>query len=106
MDRLALIYRLKPGAKETYIEAHHDIWPEMEDFLRRAGVYRMTIFMRGDELFLCADVADRERYEAMERVDPVSDRWERWMATLLDHPYDGEEPGIFAELQEVWHFAT
>ena len=106
MDRLAPVYRLKPGAKETYITAHRDIWPDMEGFLRRAGVHQMTIFMRGDVLFLYADIEDLEKYEAMERVDPVSERWERWMATLLDQPYDEQESGAFARFEEVWHFAA
>jgi len=105
-DRLALTYRLRPGARETYIKAHREIWPEMRDFFRRAGLEQMTIFLRGDTLFLYAEVEDLERYEDLERVDPVSQRWESWMATLLDQSYDEEEPGIFAKLEEIWHFPT
>jgi L-rhamnose mutarotase len=103
-DRFALVYRLRPGARETYVKAHREIWPEMEGFLRRAGLEQMTIFLRGDTLFLYAEVDNIERYAEMERTDPVSRRWEAWMATLLDQPYDEQEPGIFAELEETWHF--
>ena len=106
MDRLAMVYRLKPGAKETYLKAHREIWPEMQDFLRRSGVKDMTIFLRGRTLFLYADIENLEKYEGMEAADPVSQRWEAWMATLLEQPYDGEEPGVFAALEEVWHFAA
>ena len=66
MDRLALVYGLRPGAKDTYIQAHREIWPEM-----------------------------------MEAVDPVSQRWEAWMATLLEQPYDEDEPDIFARLEQA-----
>ena len=104
MDRLALVYRLRPGAKETYLVAHREILPEMQDFLRRAGVQEMSIFLRGDTLFLYAEIEDLARYEEMEASDPVSQRWEAWMATLLEQPYDDREPGIFAELEHVWHF--
>ena len=103
MDRLGLAYRLRPGAREAYLKAHREIWPEMRDFLKRSGVDRMTIFLREDLLFLCAEIDDLERYEAMELSDPVSMRWERFMATLLAQPYDETESGIFAKLEEVWH---
>ena len=102
MDRLGLVYRLRPGAKETYLRAHREIWPEMREFLGRAGVSQMTIFLRGDTLFLYAEIRDLDRYEEMARTDPVSERWETWMATLLEQPYDEAEPGIFAVLEEVW----
>ena len=103
MHRLALTYRLRPGARAAYIQAHQQIWPEMQDLLRRGGVRQMTIFLRGDALFLYAEIEDLARYEALTSVDPVSMRWEAWMATLLEQPYDAEEPSIFAQLEEVWH---
>jgi L-rhamnose mutarotase len=98
-----MVYRLRPGARETYLRAHHEIWPEMRDFLKRSGVKQMSIFLRGDMLFLYAEIDDLDRYDEMAAVDPVSDRWETWMATLLESPYDEEEAGIFARLDEVWH---
>ena len=103
MARLALVYRLRPGAKETYLRAHREIWPEMQDFHRRAGVQEMSIFMRGDTLFLYAEIEDLVRYDEMAATDPVSLRWEAWMATLLEQPYDENEHGIFARLEQVWH---
>jgi L-rhamnose mutarotase len=104
MDRLALVYRLRPGAKDIYVKAHREIWPEMQDFLRSSGVQEMTIFLRGDTLFLYAEIEDLASYEETEATDPVSQRWEEWMATLLEQPYDDAELGIYAKLEQVWHF--
>ena len=104
MDRLATVYRLRLGAKETYLRAHREIWPEMQGFLRRAGVRQMTIFLRGETLALFLEVEDLTAYQHLEQTDPVSLRWESWMATLLEAPYDADEPGIFAQLDEAWHF--
>ena len=106
MDRLGMTYRLRPGAKEVYLRAHREIWPEMQDYLKRSGVGQMSIFLRGDTLFLYAEIEDLERYDELGRTDPVSDRWESWMATLLASPYDDEEAGIFARLDEVWHIES
>lgn len=35
---------------------------------------------------------------------PVNKRWQVWMADLLEQPFDDDEPGIFADLEEVWCF--
>jgi L-rhamnose mutarotase len=103
MDRMAVTYRLRPGCRETYIKAHKELWPEMRDMLRRGGIRQMTIFLRGDSLFLYADVEDRAAYQALKATDPVYQRWDAFMATLLAQPFDDSQPGIFAALEEVWH---
>ena len=103
MDRFAVTYRLRPGAREKYIEAHNKIWPEMRDVLARGGIRQMTIFLRGDTLFLYANVENRAIYQALKATDPVCKRWDAFMATLLDQPFDASEPGIFAGLDEIWH---
>jgi L-rhamnose mutarotase len=103
MDRFAVTYRLRPGAKETYIKAHNEIWPEMRDVLKRGGIRQMTIFLRGDTLFLYADVEDYAQYQALKAVDPVYKRWDAMITTLLEQPFDANEPGCFAKVNEVWH---
>ena len=37
-------------------------------------------------------------------TSPVSQRWEAWVATLLQQLYGDGEPGLFARLEQVWHF--
>ena len=104
MERLAQGYRLKPGNKEEYIKAHREIWPEMLDCLRRAGCKQMSIFLRKDMLFMCADVEGIETFKRVVKDDPLNKKWQAWMAELLEQPFDMDEPGIFADLEEVWHF--
>jgi L-rhamnose mutarotase len=103
MERMAVTYRLRPGTGEQYIKAHREIWPEMRDLLRRGGIRQMTIFLHGNTLFLYADLEDRARYQALKASDPVYKRWDALMATLLEQPFDENEPGIFTALDEVWH---
>jgi hypothetical protein len=43
MERLALVYRLKPGKKEEYIKAHKEIWPEITEGMKK----RIRIFRNG-----------------------------------------------------------
>jgi L-rhamnose mutarotase len=104
MEHLAMVYRLRPGKKEEYIRAHREIWPEIVDLLRRGTVQEMRIFSRGDLLFCFAAMESVQAYDAACASDPACRRWDAWMAQLLDRPFDAAEPGIFARLEEVWHF--
>jgi len=102
MERIAFTYRFKPGKKEEYIKAHNALWPSQHEALKRSGVRRMAVFVRGDQVFLYADVDDREEYLRMSATDPDYQRWSEYMATMLDRPFDAQESGIFATLDEIW----
>ena len=51
MERMAWRGRIKPGCKAEYIRRHNQIWPEMKEVLKAAGICNYTIFADGDELF-------------------------------------------------------
>ena len=102
MERIAFTYRFKPGKKEEYLQAHAELWPSQHDALERSGVRRMVVFVRGEQLFLYADVESREEFIRISQADPDYQRWADYMATMLEQPFDEDEPGIFAELEEVW----
>ncbi|MCK5094641.1 MAG: L-rhamnose mutarotase [Spirochaetes bacterium] len=104
MERLALVYRVKPGKKDEYIKAHNEIWPEILKGLKEAGCREMTIFLRGNLLFLYALIDDIAAFTKTREKDPHYHKWNAWMAELLEHPYDAEEPSSFARLDEIWRF--
>jgi L-rhamnose mutarotase len=104
MERLALVYRLKPGKKEEYIQAHREVWPEITQGMKDAGCHEMTIFLRGDQLFLYALIDNIEQFHAQRAEDPHFRKWNAWMHELLESPYDEVESSAFAPLEEVWRF--
>ena len=104
MERLALVYRVKPEKKEEYIKAHDEAWPEILKGLKVAGCHEMTIFIRGDLLFLYALIDDIDNFTKTREKDPYFQKWNEWMYQLLEHPYDKDEPGAFAGLDEIWRF--
>ena len=104
MERVAFTYRFKPGKKDEYIRAHDALWPSQHEALKRSGVKWMAVFVRGDQLFLYADVDSREEYLKRSASDRDYQGWAEYMATLLDRPFDDAEQGIFAQLEEIWHW--
>lgn len=104
MERIAFTYRFKPGKRNEYIKAHHELWPSQHEALKRSGVKKMAVFVRGDQLFLYAEVENRQEYLRLSAIDPDYQRWSAYMATMLEQPFDEREPGIFAQLEEIWYW--
>ena len=104
MQRLALCYRVKPEKKQEYIDAHREIWPEITRGMKEAGCQEMTIFLRGSNLFIYALIEDIEEFNRIRAGDPHYQNWSEWMNRLLEAPFDDEEAGAFAGLQEIWRY--
>ena len=45
MERIAFKMKLKPGFAEEYKKRHDEIWPELEELIRRTGVFDYSIFL-------------------------------------------------------------
>jgi L-rhamnose mutarotase len=101
---MALVYRVKPDRRDEYIKAHKEIWPEITRGMKEAGCHEMTIYMRGNQLFLYALIEDVQEFNRIREADPHYQKWNAWMHELLEHPYDEEEPSAFARLEEMWRF--
>ncbi len=44
MERKAWKGRIKPGYEQEYIRRHDEIWPELIDVFKEAGICNYTIF--------------------------------------------------------------
>ena len=51
MEHMAWKGRVKPGCKEEYQRRHNEIWPEMVEVLKAAGICNYSIFYVNGELF-------------------------------------------------------
>jgi L-rhamnose mutarotase len=104
MERLGLCYRAVPEKKQEYLRAHREIWPQIVKGLADAGCREMSIFLRGNMFFIYALIDDIAEFNRIRDRDPWYHKWDAWMHELLESPYDGEEEGPFAALEEVWRF--
>jgi len=94
-ERTAFVLHVRPDKIEEYIRAHQDVWPEMLDALRGAGIRNYTIFRDGNRMFgyfEAGDLAAAGRYLAQQ---DVSTRWQDAMAELLvERVPDGGPPAL------------
>lgn len=80
---LALDLKNDPDLIEQYIAYHRDVWPEVLESIRDAGVSSMEIFRRGNRLFMIMEVEDWfsfERKAAMDAENAKVQAWEELMS--------------------------
>ena len=85
-QRIAFSFTLKAGADPAeYKRRHDDIWPEMLDTLRSAGIRNYDIFLGPDRrLFATLEVEDLPRLREVLNSSEVNARWGRTMEPLIE----------------------
>lgn len=102
MERLAWKGRIKPGCKEEYIRRHDEIWPEMVELLKAAGICNYTIFANGNELFGYYECEKGIAFaESTQAGSPIVDRWNEYMDDILELEMD-PETGAHPKMDQVF----
>jgi L-rhamnose mutarotase len=104
MKRVGFILKVKKHLIDEYKERHENVWPEMQEALRRNGWHNYSLFMREDgTLFGYIETPDGFQ-SALDGMDDeeVNERWQEQMAPFF------EGTGLHAdqmmqELVEVFH---
>ncbi len=97
-QRTAFVLNVRADKTEEYVRAHREVWPEMLDALRNAGVRNYTIFRQGNQMFgyfEADDLAAAGRYLAAQ---DVSARWQDAMAEFLEERVPDSGPPPLAEV--------
>jgi len=83
MASYAWILEVRPGYEEEYRKRHAEIWPEMVDALREAGVRNYNIFRHGLNLFGYFETDDLPATIAALGVSEANRRWGEHMAPIM-----------------------
>jgi L-rhamnose mutarotase len=80
--------KLRPGTTAEYKRRHDEIWPELVQLLREAGIYDYSIFLDEETLHLFAvlELRDGNTREMLPK-HPLMRRWWEYMQDLMyTHP--------------------
>jgi L-rhamnose mutarotase len=80
----AFVLHVRPGRIDEYVSAHANVWPEMLQALRDAGIRNYTIFRDGDQVFGYYESDDLEAAAAYMQAQEVTALWQDAMAELLE----------------------
>jgi L-rhamnose mutarotase len=88
VGRYAWVAEVRPGYEEEYRRRHDEIWPEMIDVLREAGVRNYSIFRHGLMLFGYFETDDLERTQRYLANSEVNRRWGESMVPIMKMEID------------------
>ena len=102
MKRVAFKMYLKEGCKEEYRKRHNELWPEVADLLKKAGVSNYSIFL--DEgtntLIAVQTITSDEGSQSLGHQDIIQ-RWWDYMADIMEVNPDNSP--VSGELEEVFY---
>ena len=102
MERYAWKATVKQGMLAEYKRRHDNIWPEMKELLKSAGIRNYTIWNVGNELFGYYECEKGVDFAAKTQAQSeVVDRWNEYMKDVMTMELD-PETGAQPKLTQVF----
>jgi L-rhamnose mutarotase len=96
--RVAFVLRVRPDKIDEYVAAHRNVWPDMLEALRDAGISNYSIFRDGNQVFGYFETDDIAATEQHMASQEVSRRWQEAMADLLEERVPDAGPPSLEEI--------
>jgi L-rhamnose mutarotase len=97
MKRYCLALDLKEDKKmiDAYDDYHKNVWPEIKDSLKEAGILDMEIYRTGNRLFMILKVSEEFSFEKKAALDEANPKVQEWEALMsrFQKPLPGSKPG-------------
>lgn len=102
MERLAFKMHLNPGQKEEYKKRHDEIWPELKELLKDAGVSEYSIFIdeETNTLFAFQKVTGDGGSQDLGKTEIVQ-KWWAYMKDVMKTNTDNSPVSV--ALEEVFY---
>ena len=95
MEKIVWRARIRDGMEQEYVRRHDEIWPEMVNALKEAGICNYTIWKDGYELFGYYECRKGSAYALKYQAEnPTVLRWEKSMEGIMDK-YDSKSICVF-----------
>jgi L-rhamnose mutarotase len=102
VERYAWKAILHKGKLEEYKKRHDEIWPEMKQVLKAAGISNYTIWHVGNELFGYYECEKGADYAAkVQGESSVVAKWNEYMKDVMTLAMDSKT-GAQAKLEQVF----
>lgn len=102
MRRISFKMKLYEGLAGEYKKRHDEIWPELKNKLKEAGISDFGIFFDEETniLFAVQKIADPEKAEKLPD-DPIMKKWWDYMADIMETNPDNSPKEV--ELKEMFY---
>jgi L-rhamnose mutarotase len=105
MKRSAFLLKVRQDKIEEYKKHHREVWPEMQEALRRTGWHNYSLYMRPDGLLFGYFETPESVQAALEGMakEEVNARWQALMAPFFEGLGGAHADEGLAVLEEVFH---
>ncbi|RYE19738.1 MAG: L-rhamnose mutarotase [Sphingobacteriaceae bacterium] len=102
MERIAFKMKLNIGCAETYQLRHDEIWPELTQLLKEAGINDYSIFLDEETytLFAVLKVPDTKKIDLLP-AQAIMKKWWAYMADIMESNADNSPVSYL--LKEVFY---
>jgi L-rhamnose mutarotase len=92
---LALDLKSDPRLIAEYKKYHREVWPEIKQSIRDAGIQEMEIYLLGTRLFMIIEAEDGFSFEAKALADGANSMVQDWEALMwkFQEPLPQAKPG-------------
>ena len=102
MEKFAFKMKLNPGCRDEYEKRHDEIWPELVDLLRDAGISDYSIHLDEETNTLFGVLWRRDDHTMAALPETaVMQRWWAHMADIMETEADNKP--VVTELVPVFH---
>lgn len=103
MERYAWKAIIIDGKKEEYIKRHNEIWPELVEVLKEAGISNYSIWINGNEVFGYYECEKGAEYATTTQANSkIVDKWNEYMKDVMVMVMD-PKTGAQPKLEEVFY---
>ena len=105
MKRIGFVFKVKQDRLEEYKVHHRNVWPEMQEALRRNGWHNYSLFMRDDGLLFGYFETPESFQAALDGMakEAINARWQDFMAPYFENLSGAHADENMVELEEVFH---
>ncbi len=101
MQRFAFKMKLKPGCEAEYKKRHDEIWPELSQLLKEAGISDYAIFLDEETHTLFAVQKQNGQSSQDLGKTEIVQKWWAYMADIMETNPDNSPVSI--QLKEVFY---
>jgi len=102
VQRIAFVMQVQPGYEEEYKRRHDEIWPEMLEACKKAGLHNYSIYRYGLLLFAYAEVDNFKKMVQRLAKDSANAKWQKYMGPIMRIDVD-QSIGFPFLLPEMFH---
>ena len=104
MKRIGFLLKVKEDRIEEYKARHQNVWPEMQEALRRTGWHNYSLFLAKDGLLFGYFETPVDLQTAVDGMskEEVNARWQEWMVPFFENIEGQHADEGLVELEQVF----